>query len=347
MKVIEVTEPQGWDEWLAKSRFGDVLQSWEWGEVKKSELWKALRIRVVEDEKVLAQAQILTRKMPLNMTLYYLPRGPVLDYTRPTAIDILRTILDWTKEHAIQHRGLMIKLGPAVSRADNPDILGIFEQLGLKQSFRSVQAEHTYIVDLNRSEAEIVQSFDKDTRNLVRRSAREGITVERFDTLERQKGLRTFHNLYLAAAEHNKFAPRPWSQFTKTWEVMAPVGMARVYLASFGELALAGNMLLLLGSRAYQLWGGSRRDEPKKFATYALQWAAMQDLKADGVKEYDMWGRAPTDDPQHPFAGLSLFKKGFGGREVSFVGEFDLPLSPIYPLATTAERIRGQVLNRR
>jgi lipid II:glycine glycyltransferase (peptidoglycan interpeptide bridge formation enzyme) len=80
--------------------------------------------------------------------------------------------------------------------------LQIFEQLGLKKSFRAVQAQHTYIVDLNRTEAEIVQSFDKDTRNLVRRSAREGVTVERFDTLERQKGLRTFHNLYFAASEH-------------------------------------------------------------------------------------------------------------------------------------------------
>jgi lipid II:glycine glycyltransferase (peptidoglycan interpeptide bridge formation enzyme) len=99
-----------------------------------------------------------------------------------------------------------------------------------------------------------------------------------------------------------------------------------------------------LGDKSYQLWAGSRRDEPKKFATYALQWAAMQDLKADGIKSYDMWGRAPSEDSKHPWAGLSLFKKGFGGQEVEYIGDYDLPLSPTYPLYTTADKLRNKVL---
>jgi peptidoglycan pentaglycine glycine transferase (the first glycine) len=344
MNIELVEQAAGWNEWLASNPYQDILQSWEWGEIKKSELWKALRIRVVDGAKTVAQAQILTRKMPLGLRLYYMPRGPVLDYRSPQAAEILRLLLDWTREHATTHRGLMVKLGPAVSLAEAPDLSDIFRQLGLKQSFRSVQARHTYMVDLQPSDSDILQTFDKDTRNLVRRSAREGVIVDRFSEPNDHKGLRTFHNLYLAAAEHGKFPPRPWNQFSRLWEIMAPVGMTRVYIASFEDKPLAANMVLQLGGRAYQLWAGSRRDEPKKFAPYALQWATMQDLKADGVVSYDMWGRAPSNDANHSWAGLSLFKKGFGGEEVEYIGDYDLPLSPSYPLFNAADRARQKVL---
>lgn len=344
MQVVEVTQSAGWDDWLATNPFGDILQSWEWGEVKKSELWKALRIRVVDGSTIVAQAQILTRKMPLGLTLYYLPRGPVLDYTSPKATEILQTILDWTKQHASKHHGMMIKVGPAVSADQVPQIEAMLQGVGLKPSFKSVQAQHTYIVDLTRTEEEIINSFDKDTRNLVRRSAREGVMVDAYTQPDDQKALRTFHNLYMAAVDHGKFVPRPWSQFSRLWEMMAPQGMAHVYLATFEDKALAGNFVLTLGDKSFQLYAGSRRDEQKKFGTYALQWATMQDLKAQGIKTYDMWGRAPSNDPTHSWAGLTLFKKGFGGREEEYIRDYDLPLSPTYPIFDTANRLRNKML---
>jgi lipid II:glycine glycyltransferase (peptidoglycan interpeptide bridge formation enzyme) len=344
MHVEEVTQPEGWNKWIESNPFGDILQTWEWGEVKKSELWTAIRIKVVDDGETVGQAQILTRKMPLGMTLYYMPRGPVLDYGSIQAIDIIREIMEWTREHAVRHRGLMIKIGPAAGLDRAPHLPKLLKELGLRASFKSVQAQHTYVVDLAPEEAAILNSFDKDTRNLVRRSAREGVVVDCSGDVDEHKLLRTFHNLYMAAAEHGKFAPRPWSQFSRLWEIMAPVGMARVYVASFEDKALAGNLVLLMGGRSYQLYAGSRRDDPKKFASYALQWATMQDLKGRGVNSYDMWGRAPNRDPSHPWAGVSLFKKGFGGQEVSFVGDYDLPLSPTYPLFDTANRLRTKVL---
>jgi lipid II:glycine glycyltransferase (peptidoglycan interpeptide bridge formation enzyme) len=346
MTVEEVTQPEGWDKWIIDNRFGDILQTWEWGEVRKGEMWNSLRVQVMDGEEIVVRAQILIRKMPMGMRLYYLPRGPILDYSSSKAAEGLRTLLDWTREHANQHRGLRIKLGPAVSEMQVPQISNLLTQLGLRPSFQAVQSQHTFVVDLQPTEMEILQLFDKDTRNLVRRSAREGVMVDKYIKVEDHKGLRTFHNLYLAAADNGRFVPRPWSYFARLWEIMAPLGMARVYIASFEDKPLAGNLVLTLGARSYQLWAGSRRDEPKKFATYALQWAAMQDLKADGITSYDMWGRAPDADPKHPWAGISLFKKGFGGEAVSYIGDYDLPLSPTYPLFTTADKLRKRIMTR-
>lgn len=66
-----------------------------------------------------------------------------------------------------------------------------------------------------------------------------------------------------------------------------------------------------------------------------------------GIKRYDMWGVSPNDeDKTHPWAGLSLFKRGFNGERVTFVGDYDLPLSPAYPAFDVADRLRTKLLAR-
>ena len=62
-----------------------------------------------------------------------------------------------------------------------------------------------------------------------------------------------------------------------------------------------------------------------------------------GLKYYDFWGIAPTDDPNHRFAGVTIFKKGFGGERIDWVHAHDLPVSPLYKLTyvfETGRRIR-------
>ena len=51
------------------------------------------------------------------------------------------------------------------------------------------------------------------------------------------------------------------------------------------------------------------------------------DAKKNGAKYYDFWGIAPDDNPKHPWAGVTRFKKGFGGEEVHRPGTFDLVIS--------------------
>ena len=48
-----------------------------------------------------------------------------------------------------------------------------------------------------------------------------------------------------------------------------------------------------------------------------------------GVRRHDLWGVAPPDaGPEHPWYGVGLFKKGFGGREVGWAGSWDIVVDP-------------------
>jgi lipid II:glycine glycyltransferase (peptidoglycan interpeptide bridge formation enzyme) len=56
-------------------------------------------------------------------------------------------------------------------------------------------------------------------------------------------------------------------------------------------------------------------------ANYLLKWEAIRTSRQQGATSYDMWGLAT--------GGIEHFKTGFGGREVHYIGAWDLVLDPL------------------
>ena len=105
-------------------------------------------------------------------------------------------------------------------------------------------------------------------------------------------------------------------------------------------------MLVVEGDRSFYLFAGSIREEKgetKRYPSYALQWAMMRDARDAGVREHDLWGIAPKNaGPDHPWYGVGLFKKGFGGRAVTWAGTWDIVVDrTLYRMRAAVERGRG------
>jgi len=77
--------------------------------------------------------------------------------------------------------------------------------------------------------------------------------------------------------------------------------------------------------RATYLYGASSGEDRGLMAPYALQWAAMSAARKEGCSSYDLFGVAPTPDPEHPLHGLYQFKSGFGGSMLHRQGAWDYP----------------------
>ena len=56
-------------------------------------------------------------------------------------------------------------------------------------------------------------------------------------------------------------------------------------------------------------------------ANYLLKWEAIRTSREQGATSYDLWGLAT--------GGIAHFKTGFGGREVRYIGAWDLVLDPL------------------
>jgi lipid II:glycine glycyltransferase (peptidoglycan interpeptide bridge formation enzyme) len=81
-----------------------------------------------------------------------------------------------------------------------------------------------------------------------------------------------------------------------------------------------------------------------------LQWEAIKEAKNRGCKTYNFWGIAPdiknaqeAQESSHPWAGLSLFKMGFGGCRKEYVKTQDLVILPKYWLNYIIEVLRKKI----
>ena len=94
-------------------------------------------------------------------------------------------------------------------------------------------------------------------------------------------------------------------------------------------LPVAYGLILVCGREAEYFEAASTDLNRKHPGSTAILWRAMRDLKAMGLERFNLWGIAPEGQPEHRYAGVTTFKKGFGGEVVAYLPAQDLVLSKV------------------
>jgi peptidoglycan pentaglycine glycine transferase (the first glycine) len=269
----------------------------------------------------------------------------VLDYDDPGAADRLRAVVIGLREAARRGGAVAVKLEPRIAR-EHPAVEHL-NRLHLRPQPATVQVGQTRLVKLADDER-LLAGFDKDTRYAVRRAEREGVAIRAFTDASDQGPVDRLHDLVTATQARAGFPMPSRDRYRLVWEQLGGAGRARIHEAWHGEDLLASAMLVVEGNRSFYLFSGSIREapgEPKRYASYALQWALMRDAREQGALVHDLWGVAPPGaGPDHAWHGVGLFKKGFGGTEVVWAGTWDLVTDPsAYRLRTALGKLRGGV----
>jgi lipid II:glycine glycyltransferase (peptidoglycan interpeptide bridge formation enzyme) len=341
--AIDADAP-AWSAFLAGTAFGDFLHDWAWADVAAFDGQPQRQYVLEEDGAIVAIAAAQGRPILGGREFWYVPHGPVLDYADPLAGERVRGLVIGLREVARQHRAIAVKLEPRLER-DDP-LLAAFQGRGLRRTDESLQVPHTRIVELPADDDALLAGFDKDTRYSVRRADREGVTVKVIDGAENQGAIDALHQLVQETQRRAGFPLPPRERYRVAWRSLAAAGRAVILEARREEELLASAMLVVEGRQSFYLFSGSRREErgePKRFASYALQWATMRLARKRGAQIHDLWGVAPPDtNATHAWHGVGLFKKGFGGREVAWAGSWDLVVDPAaYRLRAATGILRG------
>ena len=338
-------DAMAWQAFLAGAEFGDFLHDWAWADVAAFDGQPQRRYVLEEDGAVVAIVAAQERALWRGRTFWYVPHGPVLDYRDPAAIDRGRALTIGLREVARQHAAIAVKLEPRLE-AGAPE-LAVLRGRGLRSTAETLQVGQTRIVELTDDDALMAQ-FDKDTRYSVRRADREGVVVEMAEDAGDSAAIDALHALVGETQRRAGFPMPPLDRYRVAWRALAGARRAVILEARREGELLASGMVVIEGDRSYYLFSGSRREErgePKRYASYALQWAMMRLARDRGVRLHDLWGVAPPDaGPDHPWHGVGLFKKGFGGREILWAGSWDLVVDPtLYRLRTAVGMLRGLV----
>lgn len=336
-------DADAWQACLAATSDGDFLHDWAWAEVAAFDGQPQRRYVLLEDGRLVAIVAAQQRPLPAGRSFWYVPRGPVLDYGHPQAGERLRAVVLGLREAARMHRAIAVKLEPRLPAGDPR--LAAFDGHGLRPLPDTLQVGQTRLVDLADDET-LIGGFDKDTRYGVRRAEREGVTVGVVSDAADSTAIDALHDLVGETQRRAGFPMPPRDRYRVAWRALAGPGRAAILEARREGQLLASGMVVIEGGRSYYLFSGSRREErgePKRYASYALQWAMMRHARERGARVHDLWGVAPPDaGPDHPWHGVGLFKKGFGGREVVWAGSWDLVVDPtLYRLRSATSIMRG------
>jgi lipid II:glycine glycyltransferase (peptidoglycan interpeptide bridge formation enzyme) len=344
LRLATDADASAWSAFLAATDSGDFLHDWGWADVAAFDGQPQRRFLLTDGDAIVAIAAAQARRILGGREFWYVPHGPVLDYGDSRAGERVRALVIGLREVARQHRAIAVKLEPRIERDDR--MLAGFDGRGLRRTNESLQVAHTRIVELPGDDEALLASFDKDTRYSVRRAEREGVEVTVVDDTDDQRPIDELHALVAETQARAGFPLPPLERYRIAWRALGGAGRAAILEARREGHLLASGMVVITGDRSFYLFSGSRREErgePKHYASYALQWAMMRLARERGARVHDLWGVAPHGaGPDHPWHGVGLFKKGFGGREVAWAGSWDLVVDPtLYRLRAATGILRS------
>jgi lipid II:glycine glycyltransferase (peptidoglycan interpeptide bridge formation enzyme) len=336
-------DQSAWQALLGRNASGDFLHDWAWAEVAALDGQPQRRFVAEEDGEPVAIAAAQVRSLPLGRSFWYVPHGPVLDYDHPRAGERLRATVIGLRAAARNAKAVVVKLEPRLELGS--PATSHFHRL--RHDPRTLQVGQTRLVELADDET-LLAGFDKDTRYAVRRAEREGVTIRVVEDPGETAAIDALHGLVLETQQRAGFPRPPLERYRTAWRALAGAGRASILEAHHDGRLLASGMLLVEGDRSFYLFSGSLREqpgEPKRYASYAMQWAMMRRARHAGSRVHDLWGIAPEGaGPQHPWFGVGLFKKGFGGRAVTWAGGWDVVVDPtLYRMRAIADRGRATV----
>lgn len=313
-----------WAEVLAKFPEANFLQSPEWGKVNQLVGYKVVQ---KNDAEFWCQMIIKTAKRGRYLEV---PGGPLLDWDNREKV---QQVFQEIQKVAEQEKCVFVRLRPQL-RINEIDKL---QGLTLRRAPMHLHAEHTIILDLTKPEEQLLAEMRRQTRYEVRRADKLGLKVHY--TQEEQE-FREFHRVQAETAERQHFVPPSLKMLLAEREAFGE--NARLYIAQTEDSKpVAYGLILISGDEAEYFEAASTELNYKLPGAYALQWQVIRDLKKLGLKRYNLWGIAPPNQPEHRYAKVTTFKKGFGGEVVEFVPAQDLIIKKgLYKVDLLVETMR-------
>ncbi len=332
--LIDITEKQ-------KEEYNKLvthpLQAYEWGEFRERTGVKVVRKGIMSNKNLEEVFTITIHPIPRTpFTIGYLPKGNL-----PS-----KNLIQALKEIGKDHNCIFIQLEPNVVKDEKA--LKHIVSLPLKPSHRPLFTKYTFMLDLQKSEEDLLALMHAKTRYNVRLAARKGVAVSETNS---DRAFKEYLALTNETTKRQKFYAHTPRYHTLQWETLPHKQKkntlsSHLLTATFEKETLSAWILFVFHDTLYYPYGASSSKYKEKMASNLIMWEAIKFGKELGLKHFDMWGAlGPEPDASDPWYGFHRFKQNYGATLTEFVGSYDLVLNPIlYKLYQGADFLRWGVL---
>ncbi len=383
-------------------------QTTSWAKLKKTNHWQEHYVGVKEKKQVIAASLLLEKTTPLGKSIFYAPRGFLIDYEN---IELLTFFTNEVKKYVQDHGGMFLKIDPYVSYQERDQLGNIVENgtnhkdvvdhlkklgyhhMGFTMHQETLQPRWMFVLPIkNHTYEEIAQNFDSKTKRILKKNAKMQIQVRELTKEE----IPLYKEIMQSTSNRREFIDRPLSYYENMWNTFHKDGHLKImvaelhvkkYIASLkkeikeleeeyhtreerkkietvneekylakqrqteeklakvqeqlaemealkkehGDIIPLGGMLFLLyGSEIVFLMGGSLEEFLHFQSSYSIHEHMIEYAIKNHYEVYNFYGITGIFDERNPLYGIYFAKKGFGGKVVELVGEFDLITNKAY-----------------
>ena len=309
------------DEWISFAshiQHGNLMQSWAYGEAKRTEGWLPERYLLVDGfGNYHGLLQVLVKRLYRFVQVARINRGPILFTSNhnkgyaPCNLTQIWKAINW---HALRSGWWIILTAPETIIVE-PCISHLMAKVGLVRRISSTPWASIRL-SLNQDVEQLLAQQNGKWRNLLRKGLKLGVTVTEVKATCK---IDEILNQYERFQNENKFEGVP----RKILDALVGIGSitktAKVYQTLCDVTSEVSGFVVISYhfDTATYLVGWSSPKGRKQQANYLLLWQAIKDAKISGMHWFDMGGTTKNTP-----TGIAHFKKGIGGNYYSNIGEF-------------------------
>jgi len=352
MEIKEITDKKTWEGFLEKCKEKTFLQSFSWGEFNKmmgNKIWRFGLFQIangkLQIENLIGVALII-KILAKRGTFLFVPHGPIIkSQISNLKSQISKYLLEELKKLAKEEKCDFIRIAPILEKNEEDE--RIFKELGFREAPIHIHPEITWELDISKSEDEILKGMRKTTRYLIRQALKnKEIEILKSEKIE---DLEEFNKIYQETARRHSFVPFSFDYLRNEFLAFKDDKQILIILGKYKGEVVSGGVFVFWQKIGFYHHGASSQKYPKIPVSYLMIWEAIREAKNRGCEKFNFWGIAPISSDfelrtsnfwQHPWAGLTLFKMGFGGEKKEYVKTQDFPISKKYWICYLIEKIR-------
>lgn len=281
------------------------LQSAEWEKIQQCAGRKTFRVGGV---------LLIRHEVARYFSYLYCPR-PLFKKESPEEERLFMQI----KKIAVAERAVFLKIDPQNSIPEKWNL-----RTGMVRS-TTTQPQESVIIDLLRSENDLLRGMHEKTRYNIRLAEKKGVEVSKVRCEDVGRDFEIFWTLLGETGARNAFFLHKKEYYRALFQAQSDLFSNELFFAVIeGNVRAAAlvNFYQPSGMAVY-LHGASSRDQKELMAPYLLHWRIIQEAKKRGLKGYDFWG---IDEQKWP--GITRFKLGFGGKRIAYPPSVDMLYRP-------------------
>jgi lipid II:glycine glycyltransferase (peptidoglycan interpeptide bridge formation enzyme) len=307
-----------WSELLAQFDDASVYQTWAYGAVH----WggdQLTHIVLTRNEKPVAAAQVRVKTLPaIRKGIAYLRWGPLCRRRGESFdVDILRRMTAALKEEFVDRRGLLLRVIPSTFESDSfaDQQKSAWADLGFVRN-DTERVYRTLRLDLAPPLDQLRKRLNQKWRNCLNGAERNGLTVTVGTDIALYDKFLAAYDRMMARKQFDTSVDA--AEFRRMQLELPEPQKMQILLCEKEGKTLNAIVIAGTGDSGLYLLGATTEEGLNLRGAYLLQWRAIEWLKQQGCRWYDLGGINPETNP-----GVFHFKSGISGQDVCQLGTFE------------------------